>query len=64
MSMTNCKKCGQHVDDMAKRGAYLERTSPKGQAFEGQCAPSCEHYHGNSDGALISAIKGKEDYSI
>lgn len=54
----NCRKCGQHVNDMAKRGAWLERVSPKGENFIGECAPSCEHKHGNQDDALLGALEG------
>lgn len=57
---THCKKCGQHVNKMAERGAWLERTSPKGGPFEGVCAPSCEHKHGDQNDALIGAIEGPE----
>lgn len=53
-----CKKCGKTVSDAAKLGHYLERTSPKGQAFEGHCAPYCEPLSGDEDDAVISAICG------
>ena len=42
--MFNCDECGQHIDKLAESGRYLERTSPKGQEFVGQCAPACEYH--------------------
>ena len=54
---THCSKCGQDIWQMAERGAWVERTSPKGGPFVGQCAPSCEHKHGGSDEALLGALE-------
>lgn len=60
-----CSKCGCTLDEAAARGAYFERTSPKGGPFEGACAPSCTgqrrtiwcSYHGGSAPLLGSGIR-------
>ena len=57
--MTHCSKCGDHIDVMAARGSYLKRTSPKGQMFVGECAPSCKSV-GDQDNAILRAIGVKE----
>ena len=54
----NCRKCGDSLFEASKHGAYLKRVSPKGEAFVGECAPSCDMNHGNQDDALMSAIGG------
>lgn len=54
-----CRKCGQDAMQAADRGAWLERVSPKGiKPMIMECAPSCEHKHGNQDDALLGAIEG------
>jgi hypothetical protein len=58
--MTHCSLCGQDIHQMAERGAYLERTSPKGGPFVGECRPSCDRKHGTQDDALIAAIDAEK----
>ena len=57
----HCSLCGQDIWQMAERGAYLHRTSPKGGPFIGECRPSCEKVTGNQEDALLAAIEGGDD---
>ncbi|MCK5127692.1 MAG: hypothetical protein KAR42_15650 [candidate division Zixibacteria bacterium] len=52
-----CRKCGDTLFEASSHGAYLKRVSPKGEAFEGECSPSCDMNHGNQDDALINALE-------
>ena len=54
-----CRLCGQDVFQASRRGAYLARVNPKGEECINECRPSCDRNHGNSDDALLNAIKGK-----
>jgi len=56
--MTNCSKCGDHINKLADSGRYLQRTSPKGGPFIGQCAPACEYHEikPTETSALINAL--------
>ena len=55
----HCSLCGQDLWQMAERGAYLRRTSPKGGPFVGQCSPSCDKKTGGQAEALLAALEGK-----
>lgn len=57
-SGAKCSKCGQNAMQAAKRGAYLKRTSPKGEACIERCFPSCEHKHGGNNEAVVHGILG------
>jgi len=61
IDMTRCSLCGQDIYTIAGRGAYLERVSPKGGPFVGECRPSCDRKHGSQDDALIAAIGDTND---
>jgi hypothetical protein len=52
-----CSECGRTLMQIAQRGNYLQRTSPKGQTFVGHCAPSCKPSGGGRDAALLRAIE-------
>lgn len=60
MSEIKCRKCGQDASQASKRGAYLNRVSPKGGPFVGECRPSCEHLHGGPNEAVLNALDGVE----
>lgn len=59
--MVNCRKCGQGPMETANRGAYLNRVNEKGVEGIWECAPSCEHKHGNQEDALIAALDANND---
>jgi len=59
--MSHCQLCGQHIDQISERGAWLTRTSPLGENFEGECRPSCDRNHGNQDDALLGALGVSND---
>lgn len=51
-----CSLCGQDIWQLALRGAYLTRVSPMGEAFVGECRPSCERNDGGQNEALLRAM--------
>lgn len=53
----HCSKCGQDIWQMAERGAYLHRISPKGGPFIGECRPSCDSNIGGQEAALLEAME-------
>jgi len=55
-----CRKCGDNLKQAAERGAFLNRVSPKGQPFIGECSPCCTHWTGDPNDAVISAVKGQQ----
>ena len=63
-SELKCAKCGQGVDEVSQRGAYLTRTNPKGEEFIGVCAPSCEHHNGDANSAVMAAVCGGQEDSL
>lgn len=64
----NCEKCGMSLQILTEAGRYLERTSPKGTEFRGQCVPACNVSPGNGDTALvapcIAATKARRERSL
>ncbi len=60
MSMSNCSKCGEHIDEMSAKGKYLKRTNPMGELFIGECAPNCEFAEGTQEDALLAALEANE----
>jgi len=40
----HCVKCGKNTDAIAKAGRYLQRISPLGTDFIGECSPCCEYH--------------------
>lgn len=54
----HCSECGKHIDVLAKAGKHLNRTSPKGEKFVGQCAPFCAYHEIKADDntALLNCI--------
>lgn len=59
---TTCQKCGRGIMEIARRGAYLRRTSPYGAPFLGECSPNCDvAFLGGSATAVVRAIRGQDD---
>jgi len=56
-SEIKCEKCGDTPIKAADKGAYLKRTSPKGQHFVGECMPFCDRNNGDQNDALIESIQ-------
>lgn len=59
VSEIKCIKCHENAMQASKRGAYLERISPKGiKPMLMECRPVCGRDHGGQEVALLNAIKG------
>lgn len=52
-----CRKCGSGTFRAAARGAYLTRVNALGEIGIWECAPSCEHQHGDQNDALLGALE-------
>jgi hypothetical protein len=60
-TVIRCRLCGQTLQQLAERGAYLQRVSPKGySSFVGECRPSCKS-SGTQNDAVLRAVKGEDE---
>jgi len=59
--MKTCKNCGITLMQAAEKGRYFRRISPKGELFEGVCAPACDHENRDSNAAVIAAIEASNE---
>ena len=55
-----CRICHKDIWEIVKRGAFLDRVSPKGEDFIGECRPSC-YSTGNQEDAILRALGSASD---
>ncbi len=55
---TSCIRCGRTRDQVGASGSYLERVSPKGEAFRGRCSEGCDDGDELMTPVVIAKIRG------